>query len=156
MTRAHSTPNSHTAARAANLRKLVEALTVREMPRGEIAKLLGIGESAARTYIADLREHLTILHCEAAVTWPLKPGVYRLTASPEAIAACLESLGGVTAARPARSSSMEIAARDPRRHFHILGDDEHYAVRVSRAAPARDPMVAALFGPAPVAMGAHA
>ncbi|TQK10215.1 ArsR family transcriptional regulator [Herbaspirillum sp. SJZ107] len=156
MTRSHFTPNSHTVARLASLRKLVNALTVREMTRAEIAKLLGIGESAARTYIADLREHLTILHCEAAVTWPLKPGVYRLTADPEAIAACLKSLGGVTAVRPVRASSMEIAARDPRRHFHILGDDEHYAVRVSRAAPARDPMVAALFGAGPASVGAHA
>jgi len=155
MTHSHSAFNGRTTARLASLRKLVEALAVREMTRSEIAKLLGIGESAARTYIADLREHLTILHCEALITWPLSPGVYRLTASPEAITAYLESMDAATA-RPARASSMEIAARDPRRHFHILGDDEHYAVRVSRAAPARDPMVAALFGPAPVAMGAHA
>lgn len=155
MTRSHSTTNSHTAARLASLRNLVNALTVREMTRAEIAKLLGIGESAARTYIADLREHLTILHCEAAITWPLMPGVYRLTASPDAIAAYLNGMDAATA-RPARSSSMEIAARDPRRHFHILGDDEHYAVRVSRAAPARDPMVAALFGAGPARMEARA
>lgn len=42
-----------------------------------------------------------------------------------------------------------IAARDPRRHFHILGDDKHYAIRVSRALPAQDPYVAALFGVGP-------
>jgi hypothetical protein len=45
------------------------------------------------------------------MTWLLMPGVYRLTASPEAIAVYLENMDAATA-RPARSSSMEIAARD--------------------------------------------
>jgi len=155
MTRPTSNTNSHTAARLASLRKLVNALASRQMTRSEVAKLLGIGESAARTYIADLREHLTVLHCAAPITWPLMPGIYRLTASEEEIAAYLESMDAAPA-RPVRPSSVEIAARDPNRHFHILGDDERIAVRVSRAAPARDPMVAALFGAGPARMEARA
>jgi hypothetical protein len=35
------------------------------------------------------------------------------------------------------------------RHFHILADDTHYAIRVNRSPVTRDPLVAALFGPAP-------
>ena len=32
------------------------------------------------------------------------------------------------------------------RHFHILADDTHYAIRVNRGPVTRDPLVAALFG----------
>jgi hypothetical protein len=39
-----------------------------------------------------------------------------------------------------------IAAREPGRRFHILADDAHYPVRISREPAARDPLVAALFG----------
>src|SRR5690606_9408743 len=35
------------------------------------------------------------------------------------------------------------------RHFQILADDTHYAIRVNRSPVARDPLVAALFGPPP-------
>jgi hypothetical protein len=42
------------------------------------------------------------------------------------------------------------------RHFHILADDTHYAIRVNRSPVARDPLVAALFGAAPSANKDHA
>jgi hypothetical protein len=74
------------------------------------------------------------------------------------VQAFLACLAAQAPARPVtlRQTPESIAAREPGRRFHILADDEHYSIRVSRAAPARDPMVAALFGAGPASTGVHA
>ena len=79
--------------------------------------------------------------------------VYRIAPDPERIQAFLAAIsqpkreGAPT--RRERASAREQSMAATGRHFHILADDTHYAIRVHRAPVARDPLVAALFGAAP-------
>lgn len=147
----HSTPNSHTAARVEKIRQMVTALQQGPMSRDEIGDMLELSAPGVRKYLADLKAIIERFYTAGRA-------MCRLVASPAKVTAYLADLDARSVARPVPPpyTPQWIAARDPRRHFHILSDDAHYPVRVSRAAPARDPMVAAFFGPAPVAMGAHA
>jgi hypothetical protein len=114
------------------------------MTRDQIAGLLGMGPSGARKYVADLNglTSLTFVGAEQFHRW---------TANANKTRAFMASLDAL-AARPMRAprTALSIATRDPSRHFHILADDEHFSVRVSRCAPARDPMAlpVAFFGQA--------
>jgi len=150
MTRARYVTHSQTAARLAKLRTLITTLQVRQLRRDEICNLLQVGPSGVRKYLADLRGLV-------ATVFDAGVAVCRLVGAAEKVQAFLAGLGAMAPGRPvtAAPSPERIAARDPRRHFHILADDEHYAIRVSRALPARDPMVAAFFGAGPAAVGAR-
>jgi len=150
MTRSIQAQNSHTAARIEKLRQLIEILQAGQRRASDVCNLLKVGPTCVRRYVADLGGLIKLVR-EGAES------VYRLVASAEKVETFLAGLIAKAAARPATPPRTPegIAARDSRRHFHILADDEHYAVRVSRATPARDPMVAAFFGPAPAQMGAH-
>ena len=151
MTRARYVTPSQTAARLAKLRTLITTLQERQLRRDEIGHLLQVGPSGVRKYLVDLRDLVEVIRVAGEA-------VCRLVAAAEKVQAFLAGLGAAAPGRPVTPSLTpeSIAARDPRRHFHILADDEHYAIRVSRAAPARDPMVAALFGTGSASMGAHA
>jgi len=157
MTRATKTPNVHTAARRENIRKLVVALQLGEMMRGDIAELLGMSPSGVRKYVKDLGAKIKIVRYVDPAPRTRGEPVFRLTIDDDQVEAYISSLASDP--EPACTqprSRLALALRDPRRHFHILADDTHYAIRVSRALPARDPLVAHLFGPAPTAAGAHA
>jgi hypothetical protein len=158
MIRSHSTPNSHTAARLARLQILIGAFLNGEMTRGDMADLLQLSLSGIRPYIKDLRHVITVDRWIDPTTYSPGDPVYRLAVSAVEATAYMATLGDAPAALPVRTvrSEMGKAQRDPGRHFHILADDAHYAIRISRAAPSRDPMVAALFGAGPASVGAHA
>jgi DNA-binding transcriptional ArsR family regulator len=142
----------HTVAtqrRLDNMRMLVEALGQREMLADEICDLLKFSPSGARKYIRDLREDGVIelaRYVDGTATY-LGLAVYTLTPDPERVRAFLAGLGQPQQlAPPSRGRLNRFAAAGPGRHFHIIADDTHYAVRVSRVQVFRDPLVAALFG----------
>jgi hypothetical protein len=139
MTRAHHVTNSYTAERQEKIRKLVVALQLRSMSRDEIGALLELGPSGVRKYLADLGA----LIAQSAEGGGIR---IRLSASQVEVLAYLSALAVQASPRRARKSDMSIATLDPSRRFHIMADDEHFAIRLNRSPVARDPMVAALFG----------
>jgi hypothetical protein len=148
MTRARHVTPRQTAARVENLRNLVNALLAGDMLRDEIGELLQVGPSGVRKYLADLGEKVTVARYVDGTPTFIGFPVYRLAISAENAQAWLASMAAEAPARatPGPKSAQSIAARDPSRHFHILEDDTHYAVRVSRNAPKRDFLVTAFFG----------
>jgi hypothetical protein len=144
-----TTHNTHarTAERVKKIRTLISALQAGQLSRDEIGDLLEMGPSGVRKYLGDLahRVEQVIAGGESFI---------RLAMRADEVEGYLAEIAAQASARPATASCtpQAIAARDSRRHFHILADDTHYAVRVNRAAPARDWAVAALFGAGPAAM----
>jgi len=152
MTRARHVTPCHTAGRIEKICSLVVAFQARgEMTRAEIGDVLKMGPSGVRKYLVDLGEKVTFGSIGGTQ-------FCRLTLSAEEATAFVAKLTSEAAGRPRppRASDFDKAKRDPARHFHILDDDEHYAIRLRRTPVARDPFVAALFGPGPASMGAHA
>lgn len=143
-----------TAARLENLRKLVLALQANQLSRTDIGNMLQVSQSCARAYIKELGDNVVVVRhigrTEAARS--VGDPVYRLAIAADQVG---EFLAGLAATMPrrhgGRAPEIVIAARDPRRHFHILADDTHYAIRVSRTPAMRDPLVAAFFGAAAAA-----
>jgi len=141
MTRASYVLPGQTAARIANIRRLVAALAVNSMTRAEIGNLLQMGPSGVRKYIADLGARVSIVRAEGGP-------VYFLAMTPEQMQSYLAQLAAAPVSRPvgiprrARGS----ASIGADRHIHVMQDDEHFSVRLHTAPPARDPLVAALFG----------
>lgn len=148
MTRARHVTPRQTAARIEKLRNLVTALLAGAMTRDEIGEVLLVGPSGVRKYLADLSGKVGVTRyvdgTEASQGLP----VYGLTITA---AEAQDYLAGLAIGAPTRAvtepkSVVTIAARDPSRHFHILEDDVHYSVRVSRTPVQRDVLVAAFFG----------
>lgn len=133
-----------TQRRIDNLRKLVAELSARDMLADEVASLLKFSPSGARKYIHDLREAGVIdlaRYIDATATYPGRP-VFQISPDSERVAQFLASLDQPSKRMPAKDASrskLDIASRSADRHFHIMRDDAHYPVRVSRAAVAPDP-----------------
>lgn len=146
MTRARHVTHRKTAARVEKLRILINALLANQMERDAIGQLLQVGPSGVRKYIAELGAMVTRRVDVSAALESVT--VYRLAITAAEAQAYLDDLTSNTCARAVvePKSSLLAAARDPSRHFHIMRDDAHFSVRVSRTPPMRDPMVAALFG----------
>jgi hypothetical protein len=142
MSRAHHVTHSYTAARAENIRKLITALMAGQMARDEIGAMLQVGPSGVRKYLADLKGKVDKLYIEGEQ-------VCRLAIGPDEARAYLGSLDVLVPARPVSVASSEVSRPGLGRRFHILADDTHYAIRVSRAPASRDWSVTALFGAGP-------
>ena len=148
---------SATLRRIENMQKLIGELSMHEMLADEIAWFLKFSPSGARKYIRDLREAGVIelaRYIEGTATY-LGKAVYQISPDPERVKAFLAAIvqpkrEGV-APRKERPGLREQSMAGTGRHFHILADDTHYAIRVNRSPVARDPLVAALFGAAPSA-----
>ena len=146
---------SGTARRIENMHKLVGELLAHEMRADEIATTLNYSSSGARKYIRHLREEGVIerdRYLNATASYLGMP-VYRLTLDPERVRVFLAALVAPKCddnkvRKKERSALPERIKGEPGRHFHLLGDDTDYAIRVSRETAQRDPLVAALFGPA--------
>jgi hypothetical protein len=142
-----TTNDRRTARRAENLRRLVCALQLRTLSRDDIAWELGLSPSGVLGYVRDLDPLLAVIDGGRTVQRS-----YRLNADPELVAEFLASLDERPERRGARikdsRSHLAVALRDPGRHLHLMQDDVNFAIRLSRAPVRRDPMVAALFGPA--------
>jgi DNA-binding Lrp family transcriptional regulator len=146
---------SATLRRIENMQKLVAELQQHEMLADEIAWFLKFSPSGARKYIRDLRDAGVIelaRYIEGTATY-LGKAVYQLTPDPERVktflAAIVQPKRDGVPPRKERPSLREQAMAGAGRHFHILADDTHYAIRVNRGPVTRDPLVAALFGNAP-------
>jgi hypothetical protein len=140
---------SATLRRIENMQKLIAELTQHEMLADEIAWFLKFSPSGARKYIRDLREAGVIelsRYVEGTATY-LGKAVYQLTPDPERIAAFLAAIAQPkregAPPRKERPGLREQAMAGSGRHFHILADDTHYAIRVNRGPVMRDPLVAA-------------
>ena len=142
MTRARHVTPCHTAGRIERTRTLISALQLRgRMTRDEIGDVIQLGPSGVRKYLADLGD-------KVALEYDAGQQYCRLTLGAQEAAAYVTQLAIEAAGRPrsGRPSDFDKASRDPSRHFHILADDAHYAIRLNRAPIGRDPLVAALFG----------
>lgn len=152
---------SATMRRIENMQKLIGELQLHEMLADEIAWFLKFSPSGARKYIRDLREAGVIelaRYVEGTATY-LGKAVYQLTPDPERVRAFLAAIVQPkregAPARKERPGLREQAMAGAGRHFHILADDTHYAIRVNRGPVMRDPLVAALFGTAPAQQIEH-
>ncbi|WP_017876677.1 MULTISPECIES: winged helix-turn-helix domain-containing protein [unclassified Janthinobacterium] len=146
---------SATLRRIENMQKLIGELSLHEMLADEIAWFLKFSPSGARKYIRDLRDAGVIelaRYIEGTATY-LGKAVYQLTPDPERVRAFLAAIVQPkregAAPRKDRPGLREQSMAGNGRHFHILADDTHYAIRVNRGPVMRDPLVAALFGSAP-------
>jgi hypothetical protein len=141
MTRAHHVTHSYTTGRIERMRSLITALQIKSLTRGEIGAVLQMGPSGVRKYLVDLRGMFEV---EAVGD----EDVVRLAINEEEARAFLAGMAEKALARQAApsKSSESLTAIGPGRHFHILADDTHYAIRVNRTPIVRDPLVAALFG----------
>ncbi|MES2127963.1 MAG: winged helix-turn-helix domain-containing protein [Pseudomonadota bacterium] len=146
---------SATQRRIENMQKLIGELMTHEMLADEIAWFLKFSPSGARKYIRDLREAGVIelaRYIEGTATY-LGKAVYRISPDPERVQAFLAAIVQPkregAPPRKERAGAREQNMAGAGRHFHILADDTHYAIRVNRNPVGRDPLVAALFGAAP-------
>ncbi|MFC3380187.1 winged helix-turn-helix domain-containing protein [Rugamonas sp. CCM 8940] len=146
---------SATLRRIENMQKLIGELSMHEMLADEIAWFLKFSPSGARKYIRDLREAGVIelaRYIEGTATY-LGKAVYQLTPDPDRVRAFLAAIVQPkregAPPRKERPGLREQHMAGSGRHFHILADDTHYAIRVNRGPVMRDPLVAALFGSAP-------
>jgi DNA-binding Lrp family transcriptional regulator len=152
---------SATQRRIENMQKLIGELSTHEMLADEIAWFLKFSPSGARKYIRDLREAGVIelaRYIEGTATY-LGKAVYQISPDPDRVKAFLAAIVQPkregAAPRKERPGLREQSMAGTGRHFHILADDTHYAIRVNRTPVARDPLVAALFGAAPSANKDH-
>ena len=146
MTQVHHVPHSHTIARAERLRTLITSLLDGNLDRDQIGNVLQVGPSGVRKYLIELGSMLQIVGRIDGTATTLGIPVYGLAITPEAAREYLASLAANPPARPRAAAKPVQALAIPGRRFHILYDDTHYPIRVSRAPAMRDPLVAALFG----------
>lgn len=141
MTRARYVTPGQTAERIEKTRRLVAALLVGPLSRDAIGNLLEMGPSGVRKYLTDLGARVTSKRSDEGL-------MCYLAVTPEQAQAYLAQLAAKPVSRPTGvpRGPKKIAALDPRRHIHIMQDDEHYSVRLHSAPAVRDPLVAALFG----------
>ena len=141
MTRASYVTPGQTAARIDNLRRLVAELMIRPLRRDEIRNLLQMGPSGVRKYLVDLGSRVTTARVDSE-------SMCFLAITTDQAQAYLAQLATAPVARPTGvpKRSSDIVKLGAGRLVHIMEDDVHYSVRLHSAVPARDPLVAALFG----------
>ena len=140
--------------RVENIQLLIDELSKRSLLFGEIVLLLKFTPSGTRKYIGDLRAAGVIERApfiKGTVTSPGNMG-YQLSPDTERVRVFLEAIGqgnrDFFAKRKKHAGLVERSTSGAGRRFHILADDEHFAVRGNLERVTRDPLVAALFGAA--------
>ena len=146
MTRARNITPRQTTARAERLRTLITSLLDGNLDRDAIGNVLQVGPSGVRKYLIELGSMLQIVGRIDGTATTLGIPVYGLAITAEAAREYLASLAANPPARPRTAAKPAQTLVVPGRRFHILYDDTHYPIRVSRAPAMRDPLVAALFG----------
>ena len=149
-------------SRIDNMKRLVNEFSSREMLLDEICQFLKFSESGARKYVRDLRAAGVIelaRYINATANYLGKP-VYQLTPDKERVSGFLASIVQLKtfATEPKKEhvpsrQEKRLIQMGRNRHFHILGDDAHYQIRINHSPVQRDPLVAALFGSAPAQRG---
>lgn len=139
-----------TRRRLDNLRRLIASFSLSQMEAADICDLLQFSPSGARKYIRDLREARVIevaRYIDGTTKYLGRP-LYKLTADQVLITAFMAQLNSELPAAPRSYAPKPIKELGAGCRLHIMADDTHYAVRVSRAPAVRDALVAAFFGPA--------
>lgn len=139
-------PPPSTQRRIELIRRLIRALANRSMHLGDIVGLLKIKPSKARNYLHYLcDENVIELDCLAAgPDSRVDRTVYRLSSEPQRIATFLIQLN--TAMNNNQYQTHHYNAFT--QQLHYLRGDAPRTSRVKRTPARRDPLVAALFGPA--------
>ncbi|MFZ3286582.1 MAG: ArsR family transcriptional regulator [Telluria sp.] len=140
--------------RANNIRRLIAEITAREMSRDEIHTFLGFSPSGCRKYINPLHDAgvIEIARRLGASKRSLGQPVYCISSDAKRVTRFLAGLATNEPPPPRGArTQLEIAQRDPTRHFHLLRDDIGYQVRVSRNHVKRDPLALPpeFFAPSP-------
>lgn len=145
----------HTTAtdrRIKQTKALIAEFSTREMTMDDVCILLGFSQSGARKYVRTLSGAGVIewaRYIGGTATHIGRPS-FRLSDDQGVVDAFIATLSGTSVAAqcgtvpPVKHRMPEV----PGRHLHIMGDDVPYSVRAWRGTPARDPLVAAFFGPA--------
>lgn len=136
--------------RAENMRNLIAKLKESPMTGEEIGHFLEFSASGTRKYIKDLRDCSVIEFSHYAGSFDKFIGyhVWRLSSNMDARKAFLDALSIPARRRGPALAKHKPLSGDPTRHFHVMQDDVHYAIRVNRTPARRDDLVSALFGPA--------
>jgi hypothetical protein len=144
MTRIRHVASSQTVQRIAKLHRLITALLSGPQDRDALGDLLKVGPSGVRKYLADLRGKVELIIIDG------RPH-YRLAISAEATRDFLERLAAQMPVRAVKEpkSPMQVRMAGVGRHFHILADDTHYAIRVNNRIPAHFPLMAHFFNLVP-------
>lgn len=144
MSRGRFVTPSRTAERVERVRKLITALQLGELSRDEVGGLLAIGPSGVRKYMVDLAAIVESVYVAGQL-------MCRLSRDTAKVGAYLAKLDEQAASRPIkpRKCELTIAAQDPARHFHIMEDDVEFKVRVTKAIPKHEPLLAAFFNLVP-------
>lgn len=132
------------------MRGLVGEFGVRQMDAADICDFLQFSPSGARKYIRDLREARVIeiaRYIDGTEKYLGRP-LYKLTADQVILAAFMAQLNSELPAAPRSHAPKQPKELGAGCRLHIMVDDKHYPVRVSRAPAVRDSLVTALFGPA--------
>lgn len=141
---------SMTEQRTANLKSLIAELATREMQIDDICEHLKMSPSGGRKYIADLRAAGVMVlarHVDATATYAGK-ACYGLASDPLLVSEFLRQIEQHKYQPRIPAPPARALPAVPGRHVHIMADDTHYAIRINRHPAMRDPLVAALFGPA--------
>ncbi len=143
---------SATKRRYDNMVILLDALRNADMTAEEFSTLLSFSPSGTRKYIRDLREAGAIelaRYINGTATY-LGQAVYCISPDEERVIKFLDDLRQPetkpAAPRPTTRKQQELGEG---RSIHIMSDDTHYAVRVSRVIPIRSELDVYLFGEGP-------
>lgn len=125
-------------AKVKNLRDIIEYLRTDHADKNEIAILLGCGESCARAYFKLLESSGIVKRFSRgqyeAQRYYLIDDAARIEKFFTAVA-----LKKPTPAPRLRRTALDKAMRDETRHFHLLQDDTHFAVKIAKAPLGSDP-----------------
>lgn len=138
------------------MRALIDEFAQREMRADDIAKVLRLTPSGARKYIRDLlgANVIELDRCIENAPGYVGKAVYRLSGDPECVRAYFASMVQPRAGAGGRNKNKDdlgkagLTMKGIERRVHILTDDVYHVIRVHRSPAQRDPLVAALFGPA--------
>lgn len=144
----NKTVGKSTLVRIDNMKILLDYLATTEMTERDMCDLLSYSQSGARKYKIDLLAAgvIELVRYDGGTREKLGTAVFSITADKNVIESFrLNLLSGDPKAAPTSNVTKD---KYPGRHFHVMSDDVHYAIRVDRMVIRRDPLVAALYGPA--------
>lgn len=128
-----------TAERIAKMITLIEELRLRPMTLADMGDHLKFSPPGTRKYLGELRAAHLVDEDAAPIT---RERTYTIVDDGPRVKAFIASMSGDgnVPTRRGAPSNLDVAKRDPARHFPLLADDAHYSVRIRRAPVAPDPL----------------
>lgn len=139
---------SATERRVENMQKLVAELVNHDMLADEIAWFLKFSPSGARKYIRDLREAgvVELAHYVESTATYIGKAVYRIASDPERIQAFLAAI--TQPKREGKHRKVDSGLSQGGHCRYTMAGEVHRMASLRKKPIVRDPLVAALFGPA--------